>query len=109
VEVSNCFERTCKIAFSLASCETCLARCVFAATQEPPCDRPAEPFRNELRLIETADALPRAMQRDGHDDLALEIMAFKALLQDAAERPGERNTIGILQVVDDLTECVCEE
>jgi len=80
VEVSNCFERTCKIAFSLASCETCLAGCVFAATQEPSGDRPAEPFRNEFRLIETADALPRAVQRDRHDDLASEIMAVEALL-----------------------------
>jgi hypothetical protein len=36
-------------------------------------------------------------------------MVVKALLQDAAERPGERNTIRILQVVDDLTECGGEE
>jgi hypothetical protein len=39
----------------------------------------------------------------------LKIMVVKARLQDAAQRPGERNTIRILQVVDDLTECVREE
>ena len=86
-----------------------MARRVFAAPQEPPVDRPAEPFRDKFRLIETANALPRGVQRDRHDDLAFEIMAVEALLQDAAERPGERNTIRILQVVDDLTECVREE
>jgi len=80
VDVSNGFERACKIAFSLASCETCLAGRVFAASQETLGDRPAQPFRDEFRLIETADALPRAVQRDRNDDLAFEIMAVEALL-----------------------------
>jgi hypothetical protein len=80
VDVSNPFERARKIALSLASCETYLAGRVFAAPQKPPGDRTAEPFRDEFRLIETADALPRAVQRDRHDNLAFEIMAVKALL-----------------------------
>src|SRR5262249_35580179 len=109
VDVSRCFERPCKIALSLAPREACLAGRVFAAPQEWPGDRSAELFRNEFRLIETTDALARAVQRDGHDDCALEVMTVEALLQDAAERPGERNTIRILQVVDDFTQCMREE
>ena len=81
MDVSNPFERARKIALSLASCETYLAGRVFAAPQKPPGDRTAEPFRDEFRLIETADALPRAVQRDRHDNLAFEIMAVKALLK----------------------------
>src|SRR5262252_4941596 len=49
------------------------------------------------------------MQRHRYDERAFEFVTLKTLLEDVAHRSGHRNAVGVLQVVDNLAERMCEQ
>jgi hypothetical protein len=49
------------------------------------------------------------MERNRHNECSLEFVTFETLLQDSAQWSGQGDSVGVLQVVDDFTERVCEE
>ena len=57
--------------------------------------------REQVGLIETSRAFSCAMQRDRQGEPSLESFLLHVIPKLASQRLGERNTAGILEVVED--------
>jgi len=103
------FKSACQIPFSLTAAQTCLARSVLAAAEQAPLHGTAQPGGDQLCLIEATLTFAPAMEGHRDDDASGERFMVEAALQNVAERSGEGNTLGVLEVVDDFSERVREE
>jgi len=102
-------KRARQIPFSLAAAEAGLARRVLPAAKQSCRQVPAQPARDQLRLVKATLPFAPAVQRDRYDQVTGERLVIEAIFQNVPQRIRERDAVRIFQMMDDLAERAGEQ
>ncbi len=109
INAFQAFKRTANIQRALAAGHAGLTFGIASPSNDVTSTRQTQCRSQQFRLIVTAPAFAFSMEGNGNGEGRAEFSGFEAVFERSSERPGQRHTIVVLEVVYQLTKTVVEQ
>ncbi len=108
IHAFQAFKRTANIQRTLAAGHSGLTFGISSPSNDVTSTRQTQCRSQQFRLIVTTPAFTFSMEGNGNGEGRTEFSGFEAVFKRYSERPGQRHTIVVLEVVYQLTKTVVE-